>query len=163
MPAPEQEQLPAAFSRLIQDTPAVFFGLYRAEDGVPVVVFNPGVDPATWDDRLTAAATWIDYPAVGSGYRSNTCSRHWKSLRVLQDEIVRTSNDWAAPPRRAAFGVWVQPETCTVRVESDVLLPSEIRTLVDRYGTALSFDTSEGAAGSLLPLDSHPVRRRHAD
>jgi hypothetical protein len=51
---------------------------------------------------------------------------------------------------RVAFGVWVQPETCTVRVESDLLTPSEIQALVDGYGTALSFDTTEGSAG--MPL-----------
>jgi PASTA domain len=154
MPTPEQEQLPRAFSSLIEDNPQPFFGSYRDEDGVLVVVFNPGVDPAAWDDRLTAAAEGIDYPAEDSGYRTDACPRDRKSLRALQDEIVRTRSDWADDPR-LAFGVWVQPETCTVRVESDLLTAGDIEALVDRYGTAISFDTSEGAAPRLLTrLDS---------
>ena len=156
MPTPEQEQLPAAFSNLIKSNPEVFFGRFRDEDAVLVVVFNPGVDPAVWEDRLTAAATGIDYPTEDSGYRTATCSRDRKSLRALQDEIVKTRNDWVDEPRRVSFGVWVQPETCTVRVEGDVLVSVEIQTLVDRYGTALSFDTSEGAAGILLRRPATP-------
>jgi hypothetical protein len=148
MPTPEQEQPPEAFSSLIQDKPEVFFGTYRDEAGFLVVVFSPGVDPARWEDRLTVAAKGINYPAEDSGYRTETCSRDRKSLRALQDEIVRTRKDWAED-KRLAFGVWVQPETCTVRVESDLLAPADIQALVDRYGTAISFDTSEG---------SHPTR-----
>lgn len=150
MPTPEQEQLPAAFGSLVDDNPEVFFGTYRDKAGVLVVVFNPGADPAAWEDRLTAAADDIDYPAEDSGYRMDTCSRDRKSLRALQDEIVRTRKEWAEG-KRLAFGVWVQPETCTVRVESDLLSPTDIAALVDRYGTAISFDTSEG---------SHPVLLR---
>jgi hypothetical protein len=151
MPTPEQEQLPEAFSSILEDNPEVFFGSYRDEEGVSVVVFNPGVDPADWEDRLTAAATGINYPEEDSGYRTGTCSRDRTSLRTLQDEIVRTRKDWAHDPG-LAFAVWVQPETCTVRVESDLLTPGDIQALVDRHGTAISFDTSEGAAPVLLPL-----------
>lgn len=98
-----------------------------------------------WEDRLTAAAEGIDYPREDSGYRTDTCARDRKSLRSLQDEIVRTRREWAEDSR-LAFGVWVQPETCTVRVESHLLRLADIETLVARYGTAISFDTSEGAA-----------------
>lgn len=149
MPTPEQEQLPEAFSSLLHDNPEAFFGVHRDEEGVLVVVFNPGVDPAAWEDRLTAAAEGINYPEEDSGYRTDTCSRDRKSLRALQDEIVRTRKEWADDPR-LAFGVWVQPESCTVRVESDLLTPGDIQALVDRFGTAISFDTSEGSAG--MPL-----------
>jgi hypothetical protein len=150
MPTPEQEQLPKDFGSLIEDNPEVF-GVYRDEAGVLVVVFNPGVDPATWADRLTAAAEDLDYPSEDSGYRPDTCSRDRTSLRALQDEIVRTRKEWAED-KHLAFGVWVQPETCTVRVESDLLTPADIEALVDRYGTAVSFDTSEGAHPIPLPL-----------
>jgi PASTA domain len=146
MPTPEQEQLPEAFSNLIEKSPEAFFGLYRNEAGVVVVVFAPGADPAAWEDRLASAAEGINYPAPGSGYRTDTCSRDRASLRAIQDEIA-DDQSWARdkPP---PFGVWVQPETCTVRVESDLLEDAEIEALVDRYGTAISFDTSKG---------SHPV------
>ncbi len=153
MPTPAQEQgaVPKAFSRLIKGHPEVFFGLYRDATGTLVVVFGPGVDPDRWKDRLTAASQSINYPTEDSGYRTDNCSRDEKSLRVLQDEIARTRKDWSEN-NRLAFGVWVQPETCTVRVESDKLTPADIGALVARYGTALSFNTSEGAAPILLPL-----------
>jgi hypothetical protein len=144
LPTPEQEQQPKAFSRLIQDNPEVFFGTYRDEAGVVVVVFAPGADPAAWEERLTAAATGINYPAEDSGYRTDTCSRDRKSLRAMQDEIAGDQS-WARnkPP---PFGVWVQTETCTVRVESDLLEEAEVEALIDRYGTAISFDTSSHSA-----------------
>ena len=46
---------------------------------------------------------------------------------------------------------------CTVRIESDLLERAEIEALVERYGTAISFDTSEGSHPVLLPLK--PRRR----
>jgi hypothetical protein len=95
------------------------------------------------------AGSGINYPEADAGYGTDTCPRDRKSLRTLQDEIVRTGKDWA-DDERVAFGIWVQPETCTVRVESDLLTPAEIQDLVDGYGPAISFDTSEGSAG--MPL-----------
>jgi hypothetical protein len=151
MPAPEQEQLPKAFSRLVEDNPNAFVGLYRDEAGVVVVAFDPAADPAAWEERLTAAAESINYPEEGSGYRTATCPRSRASLEAIQDEI--TTRDWTKN-NRLAFGVWVQPETCTVRVESDLLTTADIQALVERYGTAVSFDTSQG---------SHPVLLRSTE
>jgi hypothetical protein len=145
-PGREHELEIAPLSRLVTDHPDVFVGLYRDEAAVPHVVFGPRADPEAWTDRLQEAADGISYPVKGVGYRTDRCPRTLASLRALQDEIT-TDQDWTAN-KHLAFGVWVQPETCTVRVESDLLLPAEIEALVDRYGTAISFDTSEG---------SHPV------
>jgi hypothetical protein len=39
-----------------------------------------------------------------------------------------------------------------VRIESNLLEPAQIEALIERYGTAISFDTSEGSAVRLLPL-----------
>lgn len=150
MPEPHQDQPPEAFSRLIADHPKVFFGTYRDEVGVPVVVFGPGADPAAWQDRLTEAAESIDYPAEGVGYRTDTCARTRASLRAMQDEIA-THQDWTAN-KHLSFTVGVDTRTCTVRVGSDLLTPADIRALVDRYGTAISFDTSKRSHPVLLPL-----------
>lgn len=154
MPTLEQEQVgvPEAFSRLIEGNPDAFVGVYRDEAGVLVVVFGPGADPAAWEDRLRAAAEGINYPTEESGYRTDTCSRSRASLRAIQNEIT-THQEWTNN-KHLAFGVWVQPETCTARVESDLLTQADIQALVDRYGTAISFDTSEG---------SHPVLLRSSD
>ena len=97
---------------------------------------------------MTEAAEGIDYPAEGIGYRTDTCSRTEARLRAIQDEIT-ANQDWTEN-ERLAFGVWVQPETCTVRVESELLRPAEIGALVARYGTAISFDTTEGSRPVLL-------------
>ena len=146
-PGQEHELEIGPLSRLVTSHPEVFVGLYRDEAAVPHVVFGPGADSDEWAGRLTEAAEGIDYPAEGIGYRADMCSHTEARLRAIQDEIT-TNQDWKESVR-PAFGVWVQPETCTVRVESDLLRPAEIEALVERYGTAISFDTTEG---------SHPVR-----
>jgi hypothetical protein len=150
LPAPEQETEIAPLSRLVDDHPNVFVGLYRDGAAVPHVVFGPGADPAQWADRLQEAASGITYPHEGVGYRADRCSRTHASLRAIEDEIT-TNQDWKEN-RNLAFGVWLQPESCTVRVESDLLERAEIEALVERYGTAISFDTSEGSHPVLLPL-----------
>ena len=154
-PAPAQETEIAPLSRLVDDHPNVFVGSYRDGAAVPHVVFGPGADPARWADRLREAASGITYPHEGVGYRTDRCSRTHASLRAIEDEIP-TKQDWKQN-RNLAFGVWLQPETCTVRVESDLLERAEIEALVERYGTAVSFDTSEGSHPVLLPLK--PRRR----
>jgi PASTA domain-containing protein len=151
LPAPEQETEIEPLSRLVADHPAVFVGLYRDEGAVPHVVFGPGSDPAQWTDRLREAASGITYPEEGVGFRADRCSRTNASLLATADEIT-TNQDWTER-RHLAFGAWAQPETCTVRIESDLLEPAEIEALVERYGTAISFDTSEGSHPVLLPLE----------
>jgi PASTA domain-containing protein len=137
-PGPGHEQDLQPFNSLVEDHPEAFVGLYRDEEGIPHAVFGPGVDPALWRDRLAAAAE-------GLPYRTDTCPRSHASLRALQDEIAKAA--WTKN-KRLGFGVVVHPATCTVRVESDLLSPTDIRALVERYGTAISIDTTEG---------SHPV------
>jgi hypothetical protein len=149
-PGQENEMEINRLSRLVMDHPDVFVGLYRDEAAVPYVVFGPGADSEEWTDRLQEAANGISYPFAGVGYRTDRCSRTRASLRALQEEIT-TDRDWT-DNAHLAFGVWVQPETCTVRIESDLLMPAEIDALVERYGTAVSFDTSEGSHPELLPL-----------
>jgi PASTA domain-containing protein len=150
-PGQEHEGETSALGKLAQDNPDAFFGFYRDGRDVLHVVLGPGVDPKRWEDRVAAAAQNLRYPATADGrpYRVETCSRAYSSLRALQDEIVAvvsTRHD------RLGFGVWVHPASCTVRVESDQLETADIRALVDRYGTAISFDTTEGQNPMLLPL-----------
>src|SRR5262245_27527728 len=145
MPTPAQEQVPEALSRLVRDHTEAFVGLYRDKRGALVVTFGPGVDPAAWTRQLASAARGVDY---------DRCPRDRTTLRSIQDEIVQTRHDWNDVTGNA-FGAWVQVETCTVRIESDLLSGHEITTLVGRYGTALSFDTTEGSAPSPLSLDLH--------
>jgi hypothetical protein len=151
LPAPEQETEIEPLSRLVTDHPAVFVGLYRDERAIPHVVFGPGVDPAQWADRLQDAASGITYPEEGVNFRVDRCSRTNVGLQAIADEIT-TNQDWTER-RHLAFGAWAQPETCTVRIESDLLGSAEIEALVERYGTAISFDTSEGSHPVLLQRD----------
>jgi hypothetical protein len=137
-PGPGHEQDLQPFNSIVEDNPDAFVGLYLDEEGVPHAVFGPGVDPAAWRERLAAAAE-------GLPYRTETCSESRASLRALQDEIAAKS--WTED-KSLPFGVFVDPSTCTVRVESDLLTEDDIRALVDRYGTRISIDTTEG---------SHPV------
>jgi len=150
LPAPEQEQEIGPLTRLVADHPNVFVGLFRDGAAVPHVVFGAGADPAQWADRLHEAASGVTYPHGGVGYRVDRCSRTYAGLRAIEDEIT-TSQDWKSN-RNLAFGAWLQPETCTVRIESDLLERAEIEALVERYGTAVSFDTSEGSHPVLLTL-----------
>lgn len=137
-PGPDNEQELQPFNSLVEDNPDAFVGLYRDERGVPVAVFGPGADPAAWRERLTAAAE-------GLPYRTETCTRSRAELRSLQDEIATMK--WTKN-KDLPFGAYVHPATCTVRVESDLLTDADVRALADRYGTAISIDTTEG---------SHPV------
>ena len=147
-PGQEQEMEMGPVAELITRRPDVFVGLYRDGAAVPHVVFGPGGEPEEWADRLQQAARGISYPVEGVGYRTDTCSRSHTSLRAVQDEI--TADQAWTENERLAFGVWVHPETCTVRVESDLLAPAEIEALVARYGTAISFDTTPGSHPELL-------------
>ncbi len=67
----------------------------------------------------------------------------------MQDEIA--TKDWSVS-KSPAFGVWVDPSSCTVRVESDLLTPGDVEALVHRFGTAISIDTTPGSHPELLSL-----------
>lgn len=138
IPGPDREQELEPFGTMIEANPETFVGLYRDEEGVPHAVFGPEADPAAWQERLTAAAE-------GLAFRTDTCSRSYAELRALQDEIAAKS--WTTN-KKLAFGVFVHPDSCTVRVESDLLTAADIEALADRYGPSVSLDTTEG---------SHPV------
>jgi hypothetical protein len=126
-------------SRLAERNPQAFVGLYRDHSagtwGTLVVVFNPGTDQDTWGERLDAAAGELPY-------RTETCTRSREELEHIQDEL--TLLNWSPNARSISFGVFVHPATCTVRVESDQLTPEDIQALSDRFGTAISLNTSEG-------------------
>jgi hypothetical protein len=139
-PGQDQEHELQPFSTMIEANPDAFVGLYRDEEGIPHAVFGHGADPAAWRRRLAAAAE-------GLPYRTDTCSRSYAELRALQNEIA--AKRWTRN-KELAFGVYVHPATCTARVESDLLTAADIRALADRYGTAISIDTTEGSHPILL-------------
>jgi hypothetical protein len=97
---------------------------------------------------LQEAASSITWPEEGVGYRADRCPRTLASLRAIEDDIWTTYQDWVETTH-LGFGALVHAETCTVRVEAH-LRPAKIEEFVDRYGTAISFDTSEGSAMRLL-------------
>jgi hypothetical protein len=137
-PSADEEQELHALGTLVEANAAAFVGLYVGAGGTPHVVFGRGAEPAQWKRRLDAAA--------GSRrYVTETCARDRATLRALQDELRERT--WTAE-ESLAFGVYVHPATCTVRVESDLLTPAEIDALAARFGTAISIDTTPG---------SHPV------
>jgi hypothetical protein len=140
IPGPGEEQQ-GHLGGVVEANQQAFVGLYRdhQDEGVPVVVLNPGVDADAWRERLDAAAE-------GHPYRTDVCSRSYEELDRIQTEIGLRA--WSPNARSISFGVWIHPATCTVRVESDQLTADDIRALGERFGTAVSVDTSEG---------SHPV------
>jgi hypothetical protein len=141
------EQL-APLGRLVERNRQAFVGLYRDHSagtwGTLVVVFNPGTDEDAWRERLEAAAG--DLP-----YRLESCTRSREELEQIQDELALRT--WSPNARSISFGVFVDPATCTVRVESDQLTAEDIQALSDRFGTAVSLNTSEGASPRLLGTD----------
>jgi hypothetical protein len=156
MPRPEQESEASLLGRIVTRNPDVFVGLYRAREGALHVVFGPGADPADWIERLNEAARPITYPEPRIGYRIDTCPRSYRSLRPLQDEIAEDQS-WH-DDENLAFGVWVDPQTCTVRVETDLIDDDGIAALVERYGGAVSFNTTPGSHPRAL-LDASEVDR----
>jgi hypothetical protein len=137
-PGPAHEEDLRALSTLVEDNPGAFVGLYRDGHGIPHVVFGSGTDAASWARRLREAAGSIRYV-------TDRCSRDRADLRAVQEAVA--AKDWASS-RSLPFGVAVHPATCTVRVESDLLTPHDVKALVERFGTAISLDTTKG---------SHPV------
>jgi hypothetical protein len=142
VPEQEHEQDLDRLGSLVERNPAAFVGLYLEARGTAVIVFGPRADSESWRDPLRAAAG-------GVRYRTERCSRDLRSLRALQDEIATKS--WSRS-RSPAFGVWVDPSSCTARVESDLLTPADLAALVDRFGTAISIDTTPGSHPELLSL-----------
>jgi hypothetical protein len=67
----------------------------------------------------------------------------------VQDEVA--GRGWVAGGRAVAFGVGIDPPTCTVRVESDLLRSGDVAQLAQRFGTAISVDTTPGSHPVLLP------------
>jgi hypothetical protein len=135
-----------ALGTLIDTHPGAFVGLYLDETALPHVVFGPGVDAAAWTERLGAAAGSLPY-------ETDACNRGRQALHAIQDDIA-SNQDWTKS-NHLAFGVGVDPGTCTARIESDLLTPREMRSLARRFGTAVSFDTTPGSHPVLLPLAGH--------
>jgi hypothetical protein len=137
------EQL-APVARIVEGNPKAFVGLYRDHldaEGIVVVVFGPGTDQDAWRERLDTAAGELPY-------RTETCTRSRAELRRIQDELTRRS--WSPNAASISFAVFVDPATCTVRLDSDQLTPADIQALSDRFGTAVSLNTTEGASPERL-------------
>jgi hypothetical protein len=141
-PGPEGELRTHDLSTFVERNADAFVGLYLDPDGTPVVVFGPGVDRSAWQDRLDAAAG-------GVPYRVDACGRTRDALHAVQDEVA--GRGWVAGGRAVAFGVGIDPPTCTVRVESDLLSSDDVAQLAERFGTAISVDTTPGSHPVLLP------------
>jgi PASTA domain-containing protein len=141
------EQL-APLGRLVERNRQAFVGLFRDHSagtwGTLVVVFNPGTDEDAWRERLDAAAGDLRY-------RIESCTRSREELEQIQDELALRT--WSPKARSIGFAAFVDPATCTVRVESDQLTAEDIQALSDRFGTAVSLNTSEGASPRLLGTD----------
>jgi hypothetical protein len=140
-PGPRHEEDLRPLSTLVEDNPTAFVGLYRDEGGMPHVVFGPDVDPTSWAPRLRKAA-------AGIRYVTDRCSRSHAGLQAVQDAVA--AKHWTSK-RALSFSVAVHPATCTVRVESDLLTRHDVEALVDRFGTAISIDTTKGSHPELLP------------
>lgn len=132
MREPKEEQAVEALGNLIEANPGTFFGAYVDDAGVYVAVFGPGADPAAWNGRLAAAAN-------GTPFRTDACPRDWKSLTQAQNWIVENVSE-----KGLGFSVWVDAETCTVRLNNGNLTPGQIRPVVERHGTALSIESGMG-------------------
>jgi hypothetical protein len=141
IPGPGEEELNRPLSSLVEDNPGAFVGLYLDASSVPVVVFNPRIDVDAWRARLDAAAE-------GRPYSTDSCLRSGEELGQVQDELGL--RQWSPRAGSISFGVWVDPATCTVRVETDQLTESDIQALIQRFGTAVSLNTSKGSSPERL-------------
>jgi len=119
--------------------PETFVGLGWEKDGTPVIAFGPGIDTKVWDGQLKAAAGRL-------AYRTRTCTHSQAELEDLATELA--SRTWSPRAHSISFDIDVDPATCSVRLTSDLLLPSDIRALTAQYGSLVTIDTKDG----------HPVR-----
>jgi len=140
-PGPGHEQDVHPLSSLVEANHQAFVGLYRDDTGVPVVVFNRGADPSAWREQLDAVAG-------SQRYLTDVCPRTHGELHEVQDEIALRV--WSPNADSISFGAFIDPATCSVRVESDQLSAADIQALVDRFGTAITVDTTPGSHPELL-------------
>jgi hypothetical protein len=134
--ATEREGAPNLLGHLIERYPDTFLGLGfdRAPD--PIVVFNPGVDIGSWRARL-------DEAAEGQPYRVRSCARSRVELEQIKVLVQRWA--WTSRPAGGAFGLDVDPATCSVRISGDWFTAADEQHLADRFGTAVT--VAHGAAG----------------
>jgi hypothetical protein len=137
-PSPKRARIPAPLSALVAARPDVFMGLGWDQDGTPVIAFNPGVDTRAWEEQLKNAAGRLTY-------RTRTCAQSLSELEQVQSDLALKT--WSPRATSISFGLMVDPATCSVRLTSDLLEPSDVRELAARYGSLVTIDAS-----------THPVR-----
>lgn len=136
-PGVDPEERYTTFGQFVENHHDAIVGYYIDEKGRLIVVFSPGVDIEAWLRRLE--------PHLGKGnqiYRTETCPRSWGELLRIQNEI---NPDLFTDPKGIAYSSWPEPATCTVRLTSDLFTREDIRRLIDRFGTAISFETTPGS------------------
>jgi hypothetical protein len=138
-PSAKRARIPAALSALVAARPDVFLGLGWDQDGTPVVAFNPGAATEAWEGQLKSAAGSLTY-------RTRACTHSLSELERVQSELA--SHIWSPRATPISFGLDVDPATCSVRLTSDQLQPSDVSELSARYGSLVTIDTSHG----------HPIR-----
>ena len=124
-------------SALVAARPDVFLGLGWDQDGTPVIAFNPGVDTRAWEEQLKSAAGSLTY-------RTRTCTHSLGELEQVQSDLALRT--WSPQANSISFGLMVDPATCSVRLTSDLLQPSDVRELAAQYGSLVTIDASHGHA-----------------
>jgi hypothetical protein len=132
-PSRKLARIPAPLSTLVAARPDVFLGLGWDPDGTPVIAFNPGVDTRAWEGQLKSAAGSITY-------RTRTCAHSLSDLEQVQSQLALGT--WSPRATSISFALNVDPATCSVRLSSDQLQPSDIRELAARYGLLVTIDAS---------------------
>lgn len=125
----------SALGRLIEREPAVFLGAYRKRSGSLHVAFNPGVDMAAWFDDIEDAVG-------GEDYEVTSCVKSGVQLEGIQRELG--NRGWDVDPS-AAFSAWVDPSSCSVKLQSDQLSDEDVWRLAQMFGRLVTIDTSGGA------------------
>jgi hypothetical protein len=132
-PSRKLARIPAPLSTLVAARPDVFLGLGWDQDGTPVIAFNPGVDTRAWDEQLKNAAGNLTY-------MTRTCGHSLSELEQVQSQLALGT--WSPRATSISFALYVDPATCSVRLSSDQLQPSDVHELTARYGALITIDAS---------------------
>jgi hypothetical protein len=108
-----------------------------APPGGGVVAVDP--EPGARVGEESIVLVHVSFPESGTTRpRPEPCERSLDSLDAVQAALSK--RDWTS--RAVSFTSFVDPDTCTVRIESDLLTAAEMESIVARYGTSVSFNAS---------------------
>ena len=126
--------------RIVEANHSAFVGVYLDARGTLRVVFDPEARLEDWADELEIAAQ-------GRPLQYDRCPVPYSALNEVLIAVGR--RDWASDAASVALEAEIDPATCSVRLTTQELRPSDLIQLSNLYGGLLVIDESGNPATSI--------------